>query len=223
MVLRNVHGGKSYKKGKTRKMTMQQKIDVDVESGTDFYGSVLKLLGGKRVQVKLHDGREVQVLIPGKMYNRVWIRLGTILQINQDYEIVRIVKTTDRDAQDANDRIEKATDTGELGITFGVKKEESDNEDDCIALKPTIIEKKQQQQTFKTNDKNRTLARTNGKEGRVFYDPTLETSQYNDIADKVDKVENKDKDKVDKNKVDSKVEKNSESSDDSEEFNIADI
>ena len=59
------------------------------------------------------------------------------------------------------------------------------------------------------------MARTNGKEGRVFYDPSLETSQYNDIADKVDKV--------DKDKVDSKVEKNSELSDDSDDFNIADI
>ena len=111
----NIKGGKGYKKAKTgRVRAAKHDISLDVEGGEGYYGTVTKLLGEKRIEVKLHDGNIKQATIPGRMYKKQWIKPGFTVLINNDYEIMKIVREHDKDAKEANELLQKSSGTDNI-------------------------------------------------------------------------------------------------------------
>lgn len=165
----NTHGGKNYKKKKRRSYDNKQ-INVDVDNGTDYYGKISKRLGGNRLQLDLHDGRSIQAIIPGKFMNRLWFRIGDIVQTNEDFEIVRKVKETDKDAHNAAERIDRTLDEDQNGLVFGnMLQEESDDEDTDIGnnLNNLTLDKVRNDQKRKETDK-KLSTRNTSKEDRIL-------------------------------------------------------
>ena len=122
----NIKGGKGYKKAKTgRVRASKHDISLDVEGGEGYYGTVTKLLGEKRIEVKLHDGNIKQATIPGRMYKKQWIKPGFVVLINNDYEIMKIVREHDKNAKEASELLQKSSGTDNI---FGNIIEDSDDE-----------------------------------------------------------------------------------------------
>lgn len=90
----NAIGGKHYKKGKGRK-NRNPEGEVNEETGNDFYGVVTKKLGGDRLMVKLNDGTETQCIIPGKLYKRVWVNIGSYVHVTKDGDECELVRRID--------------------------------------------------------------------------------------------------------------------------------
>jgi len=102
----NKKGGKNYKKTKTRRVR-EIKHKVDISSDDGYYGLIMKMLGCNRIEALLHNGEKEQVVIPGKFRKRIWLKKNDMVQINDDMEIVRIVKKTDPDYKDAQLKLSK--------------------------------------------------------------------------------------------------------------------
>lgn len=90
----NVIGGKSYKKNKSgnaRRKSKNPDVPVDTTTGIDHYGIVQKRLGTNRLLVKIDNGNEVQAVIPGKFYKKVWFKAGDYIHIqnagNDSYDV----------------------------------------------------------------------------------------------------------------------------------------
>jgi initiation factor 1A len=143
----NTTGGKKFKKSKSRRVKSKPvKIDVDIDSGKDFYGLVNKIIGGNRVDVLLHNGIREQVVIPGRLRKRVWFKQGNIVQVNADMEIVRLVNQTDKDAKDAHSRLKQYAIENEISFDFG--------DDDCSDEEDIDKDKIEKMQSDKFDMKN---------------------------------------------------------------------
>ncbi len=96
---KNTHGGKDYKRKKTRrdKTVIKKEVVMDVENGDGYYAKVLKLLGTNRVLVKLHNNIEAQVTIPGRLYKKVWIKPDNYILVNNYMEIEKVYNDLDKD------------------------------------------------------------------------------------------------------------------------------
>lgn len=100
----NTKGGKGYKKYKSNRVRpANAHVTLDVEGGDGYFATVKKLMGGNKVMVELKDGSEQMAIIPGRMYKRRggWMRAGCELLINNDHEIVKVVRETDKDYTEA--------------------------------------------------------------------------------------------------------------------------
>lgn len=168
-IKRNTRGGAGWKARKTGKQHFEKKIEeFDVESGGNYYAEVTRLLGGNRIEAKLHTGNIVQARIPGIMYKKKgnWMKVGTTIfinGINDFYEVIRIVKDSNNDATKAKSMISKSNNSIDI---FG-DEEKSDTEDDLENfVNPNIntqpIDKTIVNMKRKEDDKERTI--TNSKE-----------------------------------------------------------
>lgn len=78
----NRKGGKNYKKGnKGRVRSLNPTGMVNHNTGNEFFGQVLKNLGGNRLLCKLDNGEEQQAIIPGKFRRRLWFRIGDYIHV----------------------------------------------------------------------------------------------------------------------------------------------
>jgi translation initiation factor IF-1 len=131
MVKRNTTGGSGYKKHKGSK----KNIYIPIKP-TDYYGMVLKLLGGNRILVKLYDGTEAEAIIPGKFLKSLWLKIDDHVRLN-DGEVVGKV--------DGIDKIE-LKDTIKMDNTHDklFENEYSTDEEDNLFENTTNSNKKQQ-------------------------------------------------------------------------------
>lgn len=160
----NVKGGKGYKRGKTRRArATKNDITLDIEGGEGYYGTVTKLYGGNRVEVKLHDGTITQATIPGRMYKKQWIKPGFTVMINNEYEILKIVRDHDKDAKEANMLLQKSSGTDNL-FSDVVEPEEGNDEIAEVLGKELKKPEMKEKLVRKTNDKERDLSRRTGKQ-----------------------------------------------------------
>lgn len=91
MSTRNTRGGKNYKRKKTNRVIQKRDIKIDVDQGEGYYAHVDKIIGHNRIDVQLLNGNTTQAIIPGRMFKRIWIKVGNYIIINTDYEVVKII------------------------------------------------------------------------------------------------------------------------------------
>jgi len=78
----NSRGGKNFKRSKKHNGDENKKTDIPLaENPSQRYASVLRRLGGKRVQVICSDSETRQGLIPGSFYKKVWLNQGDIVLV----------------------------------------------------------------------------------------------------------------------------------------------
>lgn len=117
---------KKLKRSKGGNKPSKRKIpELDVLSGEGFYGMVEKVLGDKIVSVKLNDGTTRQAKIPGKFFKKVWLKNGSKVLINNDMEIVHVIRENDIKSAEA-DRMLR---TGG-GDDYNIFQNYSDSDDD---------------------------------------------------------------------------------------------
>ena len=138
-------GGKKVKKMKTNRVRPMPK-NINIEN--TIIGEIIKLLGDKRLSVKLENGKEGQAFFGGRFSKkgsqRVFFKPGDYLYLEEHnadesgvtkvYEVVAVVQTTRVD--EAKEKINIAHDDGEsCGIRFvtNANNEEDENEEDDIA------------------------------------------------------------------------------------------
>jgi len=145
--------------------------EIDIEGGGDFYAIVTGRLGGNRLSVKLHDGRTEQAIIPGKLYKKVWLKEGAQVQINKDLEIVRMIRDTDADKNNATEKLcEVANNDNDI---FGKPREDEDDDDDEEINEDNILVNPNKKNSSPSRDtmKFRTIERNNRRmDGRAFSD-----------------------------------------------------
>jgi translation initiation factor IF-1 len=132
----NTKGGKGFKKGAKKNRSYQRgatKGSIDVDSGTDFYASVVKRNGTNQIVVKLHDGREVIATFGGKFRKKAWFNPKDTVHIKQDvvtgvYEIQGKIFSTHSNAIDAGDRLD-IVEEDTRGIIFKDAADESDDDE----------------------------------------------------------------------------------------------
>ena len=88
---KNKIGGSGHKRAKR---VDRNRVGV-FNKETDFYARVVEKLGTNQLRVKFHDGREVQVSIPGRMYKKVWIKKEDILCCSEDEVKWKVVSGTE--------------------------------------------------------------------------------------------------------------------------------
>lgn len=159
----NQKGGKNYKKKSRRPAHVDSDVVLDIDNGEGFYGTVLKLCGQNRLNVKLHNGETVQAIIPGRMYKKVWIKIGYIVLVSVDCEIIKVIKATDKESRDANNMIQKTTDVDDI---FGNMNDESDDEN----VNQSVSLKNKELAVRKEKNKQRDLLH---KQDRQFTDQTI--------------------------------------------------
>ncbi len=128
----NKKGGKNYKKSKKSSgMSAPRKGDIErADNKETIYASVIRRLGGSRVEVKCNDKIVRQGIIPGAFYRRVWLNPGDVLLVQ-----ISPLKPTECYVlyKYLNDEIQilRSTET----LTFDVSlTNESDGEDDMFDL-----------------------------------------------------------------------------------------
>ncbi len=108
---RNNCGGKLFKKLKTRRERIDPRKtqNINVAEAEGKYAKVLKRLGGNQLRVMLDNGIEDTVVIPGRLYGkkRSWIRPDMIVLVNNENEIIKIMRDNDKDATLAHGAIGK--------------------------------------------------------------------------------------------------------------------
>ena len=131
--IRNTKGGKGYKKRKTRRIKVKKSdVIINIDEGEGDYALVLKNLGGKHIRIKLSNGVDVTAIIPGKMKKKrgCWLKQNMIVLVETDkhgnYELVRIVRPTDKDAKAAIEKMKKII----SGTSFFVFPNDSDDDGD---------------------------------------------------------------------------------------------
>lgn len=160
----NKIGGKDYKKRKTRRVRAAKKdFSLDVEGGEGYYGTVLKLCGTNRVEVKLNDETTCQVVIPGRMYKKQWIKPGFIVLINNELEIVKIVRENDKNIKEATNLLNKNN-------MYDESEEEDDEDEETIHLDNSM--EKNTHSKSSDNQKVKETQRRNNRE-KIFTDPEL--------------------------------------------------
>lgn len=162
---------KKTKRNKTHRKKIERKIpDIDVSNGEGFYAVVEKIIGGNRILVKLHSGEEHEATIPGKYRNKVWLRAGSKVLLNESYEVAHIIRDTDANAAEAEKMLRKSNgDNG--GIYFqDYESEESEEEelkDDALEIRKTTFGKLDKTKSLlaqKEKGKERDNSRKGGRE-----------------------------------------------------------
>lgn len=114
-VKRNIKGGKDYKKYKTKRERTQPKqdnISINVDEGEGYFATVLEIQGGNKVKVKLNNGTEETVTIPGRMKKGRrgnWIKVNMVVLVSTDHEIMKILRETDKDITIARNMLDKVS------------------------------------------------------------------------------------------------------------------
>jgi initiation factor 1A len=92
----NTIGGKNYKKtksGNVRRRSKNPNLTVDITTGFDHYGVVMKRLGNNRLQVKIDTGVDIQAVIPGKFMKKVWFNSGDFIHVRREsdnyYDVIQ--------------------------------------------------------------------------------------------------------------------------------------
>lgn len=107
----NVRGGNKYKKTKSNRQKAPRKEEhIDLNNGEGHMGRVIKILGGKRIEVEFLDQmmRPIgtgQACIMGRMYKKIWIKPDNYILMNNDYEIVKVLKSEEVKRFNNNDEI----------------------------------------------------------------------------------------------------------------------
>ena len=175
---RNTTGGTGHK-AQARRATQEKRqgVTLNVEEGEGFYGEVVRALGDNTFEVKLQDQTNTQCNIPGRMRKKQWIKIGDKVLVSADKtEIVKIVRETDKDAQEAKHALRKAN--GQSVVFGDVAGLGSDNDDDDIdtAIEKlnapaTIVskeEKMEQATRWRRADKERGQERRQDREERKY-------------------------------------------------------
>lgn len=188
--LKNSHGGKTYKKSKTRRVRNDPSVKVVVNDNDDVvYGKVDGFLGSNRILVVLENGNKVQARIPGKYWKKVWIKLGFFVQLSNDYEVLRIVKDEDKDFKKAREKIEKAT--GE--DTFFEFAEDEEEDVDDVLQHMDGNKKTKEALIRREKEKQRDLERRKTKDEREYSTPeTIENIEKNERNERKEIKENHD-------------------------------
>lgn len=85
----NARGGKSYK---THKKTNSSKGgDYDLNDGMHFGAVVMGRKGGTQVEVTTTRGEKTNAIIPGRMYNKVWLNPNDIVIVYRNGNSCEIV------------------------------------------------------------------------------------------------------------------------------------
>jgi initiation factor 1A len=157
---------KKLKRNKGAKKPQRIMPNIDVYNGEGFYGLVEKILGGNLISVKLNDNTVRQAKIPGKFYKKVWIKTGSKVLLNNDLEVVYIIKETDSKAVEADKMLRKANNDG--NNIFNEYSDSSDEEDMTDPIKNiNNIDKTKELLAKKEKDK---LKDADRKVGKVFRD-----------------------------------------------------
>jgi translation initiation factor IF-1 len=128
---RNIKGGKNYKKFKSRRERVQpnQQASINIDEGEGYIATVLEIQGGNKVKVKTHNNTEETVIIPGRMRkgrSGNWIKPGMDILVNSEYEIVKIIRGTDKNAIMARNIMDKISSNNTY---FTFQNEESSDDD----------------------------------------------------------------------------------------------
>lgn len=82
-MVKNTFGGKGHKRGKNRPTNNKIKeVPIAKKDEGEVYGQVIKCQGGTHILVKCSDGKDRSCIIPGKFYNKVWIRKDDIVLVD---------------------------------------------------------------------------------------------------------------------------------------------
>jgi translation initiation factor IF-1 len=128
---RNIKGGKNYKKFKSRRERAQPKqhTSINIDEGDGYIATVLEIQGGNKVKVKTHNNTEETVIIPGRMRKGRrgnWIKPGMDILVNSEYEIVKIIRGTDKEAVMARNIMDKISSNN----TYFALQDDSSSDDD---------------------------------------------------------------------------------------------
>ena len=120
---KNKIGGSGHKKARRGN---RNKVGVFDEENGDYYEEVIKIAGDNKVDVKLHDGRLMKVMIPGRYFKKVWVRPEDLICCTEDTMRWKVDNESERSAARKLFLAHGSTDT-----LFGnIDDEESDDEDD---------------------------------------------------------------------------------------------
>jgi len=119
---RNTFGGSKHKKVKRGN---RNKIGIFDEKNGNYYAKVLKLHGGNRINVHLHDGREIDIIIPGKYRKRVWVKKNDLICCTE-YEMKWKVETEGEKYKASKYFVDKSEDTY---VIFDNYEKDDKNED----------------------------------------------------------------------------------------------
>ena len=82
---------KSKKKGGNNAGQAEQIRDIEFKHEMEEYGKVMRLLGDRKIQIKLPDGSEIMGVIPGKFRKKVWIAVDDVVLISRrEYQIDKV-------------------------------------------------------------------------------------------------------------------------------------
>lgn len=174
-------GGKQYKKNKTRRERIRPKKDytTNVAEGDGYYAKVIKRLGGNQLRVKLSNGTEDTVVIPGRLYKKQWIKQDMIVLVNNENEIIKIIRDNDKDATTAHDAIDKL-DKNKTSINI-YQESSSDDDDDVLLEDIGLIKSK--------NTKGGVSSLDNDKKHNDENVNISETDEETDKDDEIDEDE----------------------------------
>jgi len=125
---KNKFGGSGHKKSKRGN---RNRVGAFNEESGDYYAKVIKIAGDNKVDVKLHDGRLMQVRIPGRYFRKVWVRPEDLICCTEEEMRWKVDNESERSAARKLFLAHGGTDT-----LFGSAndeesdEEESDEEDD---------------------------------------------------------------------------------------------
>lgn len=162
-------------------------IDLDIQGGEGFYGVVEKVFGDKYVSVKLNDGTLKDAKIPGKFWKKVWVKNGTKVMINNEMEIVQIIRDSDVRFAEAERMLRNTS--GDDYNMFSNYSDQSDDEDNKETNQSTQsiqdikkvdnIGKTKELLARKEKEKNKDMERRGGRVIRDADEIEKDMSEYN--------------------------------------------
>jgi translation initiation factor 1A len=124
-------GGKNYKKGKSgRKTNKNPNVDIAMDSGTEYFGVVTKIFGDRTIMVTLHDGTTAQALIPGKLFKRVWVAIGSFVKVRRDINSCELICRIDNPQEQK--KVSKMMESKDTNDIFIVEEENDVNDENNI-------------------------------------------------------------------------------------------
>ena len=82
---------KSKKKGGNKSAQDEHIRDIEFKQDMEEYGKVMRLLGDRKILIKLPDGSEILGVIPGKFRKKIWIAVDDVILISRrEYQIDKV-------------------------------------------------------------------------------------------------------------------------------------
>lgn len=162
---------KKIKRNKGGNKQSKRKIpDIDVGAGEGYYGMVEKVLGHNIISVKLNDNTTRQARIPGKFFKKVWLKSGSKVLLNNDFEVVHVIRDTDVKSSEADRMLRNAGNDGNnIFQDYSDSSDDDDgddnNEQDQLIKKSVNVDKTKEMLAKKEKEKAKDSER---KGGRVF-------------------------------------------------------